>query len=237
MDFAFLDESGDNGKNGSKYLVLTLLCTHKKKQLVKIIREAKRRLLKNNKCSKWLNQKGGEIKFYGFPDKTLLKKVLHDLSLLEGNIYFITLDKKNKAVNPDFKPVIVGNLFSHILGNDTGIEKIVADLNFFNTNKENYFKLIKFSTTSTDSGREKSESNLSFSKIDKNQYYKSLKNNENVIKIEHQNSRLSEELQALDLLCGAIAIKFERDCSEYFEIISKNKLNVLGESCNFKNNN
>ncbi len=93
MEFAFLDESGDNGKNGSKYLVLTLLCTNKRKQLVKIIRETKRQLLRNNKK----------------------------------------------------------------------IEKITVDLNFFNKDKENYFKLIKSDSTPNKG----IQSILYFTKIDK----------------------------------------------------------------------
>lgn len=236
MDFAFLDESGDNGKNGSKYLVLTLLCTHKKKQMVKIIRETKRQLLRNNKSAKWLNQKGGEIKFYGFPNKTLLKKVLKDLSSIQGNIYYMVIEKNGKAINPEHKVLIVGELFSHINNNDEKkVEKIIADLNFFNNNKENYFKLVQFNTTPINGDNGNSQSTVSFSQIDKETYLKSLEKKETVIKIEHHNSRLSEELQALDLLCGAIAHKFEQNNNEYFNLIKDNTIIIKGGNIDFKN--
>ncbi|NOQ55310.1 MAG: hypothetical protein GQ477_00730 [Nanohaloarchaea archaeon] len=51
MEFAFLDESEDLGKS-SKYLVLTLICTRKSKEITKIIRKTKKKLLDNNKSAK-----------------------------------------------------------------------------------------------------------------------------------------------------------------------------------------
>ncbi|NOQ38290.1 hypothetical protein GQ472_05355 [archaeon] len=51
MEFAFLDESGDLGKN-SKYLVLTLVCTRKTKEITKIVRKTKQKLLQKNNHNK-----------------------------------------------------------------------------------------------------------------------------------------------------------------------------------------
>ncbi|MEA3229541.1 MAG: DUF3800 domain-containing protein, partial [archaeon] len=137
MEFAFLDESGDLGKN-SKYLVLTLVCTRKIKEITKIVRKTKQKLLEKNKCAKWLNQHGGEIKFYGFPDKNILKKLLNDLSETKMHVYFLCI-KKGGVINQNIKYTILGELFQHSIENSDKIfpEKIIADLNFFNKHKKN----------------------------------------------------------------------------------------------------
>ncbi|MCG2717338.1 MAG: hypothetical protein L6408_00685, partial [Nanoarchaeota archaeon] len=83
MEFAYLDESGDSGANGSNKIVMCLVCTKEKKKLNKIIRKTKQRLLEKNKTTKWLNRLGGEIKFYSFPDKGLLVKTLKEISKVD----------------------------------------------------------------------------------------------------------------------------------------------------------
>lgn len=66
MEFAFLDESGDIGGMGSKYLVSTLVVTRNRKDMVEIIVDMKKKLLDSKKGRKWLNRNGGEIKFHNF---------------------------------------------------------------------------------------------------------------------------------------------------------------------------
>ena len=108
MEFAYLDESGDLGSQGSKHLILTLMCTRKKKEISKIIREAKKRLLDHNKTARWLSRRG-EIKFYSFPDKDLLKRTLKKLADVEMNIYFVIFEKDGTTINVDVKQTILAH--------------------------------------------------------------------------------------------------------------------------------
>ncbi len=57
MEFAFLDESGDLGARGSNYLILTLVYTKRKKDLVRFIVDVKKRLLDSKKGRKWLKRR------------------------------------------------------------------------------------------------------------------------------------------------------------------------------------
>ena len=109
MKFAFLDESGDRGGKGSKYLVLCLICTPDKKKIVKIIRETKKRLLEKNKTAKWLNRTG-EIKFYKFPDDALLRRTLKKLSKVDIHIHALAFEKKRKDMAVRDKEIIVTQL-------------------------------------------------------------------------------------------------------------------------------
>ena len=67
FESAYIDESGDDGAKGSKYFVISLWCTSERKEISKIVRSTKQRLLAKNKTARWLNKKGGEIKYSGFP--------------------------------------------------------------------------------------------------------------------------------------------------------------------------
>ncbi len=236
MEFAFLDESGDLGKD-SKYLVLTLMCTKKVKQITQIVRKIKQKLLQKNKCAKWLNQHGGEIKFYGFPDKHILKKLLTDLSNVDMHIYFLCFEKGGIKVNQDVKPTILGQLFMHSFQNSEKHlpEKVIADLSFFNKDKINYFVLQKYEmkpvkTKGKDGNDKKCHClEVSFSRIEEKEY-NIIKDKDDVypVRIEHKNSRQSEPLQAIDIISGCIFSKFEKEDSECFDLLSKGKLKLIG---------
>src|SRR3989338_8385615 len=126
MEFAYFDESGDSGAKGSKNLVMVVLCTRKKDEIDKIIRKAKQRLLDKSKTSKWLNKKGGEIKWNGFPDKVLLVKTLKELSQLEMSIYYIAIKKDDKGLTYQDKNTAVGSLFYHIKTEKTKKQKSIV---------------------------------------------------------------------------------------------------------------
>lgn len=83
MEFAFLDESGDPGAKGTNHLVLCLVCTRRKKDLVNVVVNAKKRMLDKNKTRKWLNSHGGERKFHTFPDHNVLRTMLRHLSNID----------------------------------------------------------------------------------------------------------------------------------------------------------
>lgn len=236
MEFAYLDESGDLGPKGSKNLVLTLICTRKKKDICKIIRETKKRLLDHNKSARWLNRLG-EIKFYTFPDKNLLKRTLKKLANIEINVYFMVFEKNGIKVGNEIKPTILAQLFRHILKHHKKkpLEKVIADLSFFNKDKLNRFVLRNYSVKPVklkDVKGEKldfQEGEITFSKLDDEEYEK-LKDDpfSKIVEIEHRNSRLSEELQALDLISGCIFAFFENNNSKYIDILKKGKIKIEG---------
>ncbi len=235
MEFAYLDESGNLGAAGSKNLVLTLMCTRKKKEISKIIRDAKKRLLDHNKTSRWLSRRG-EIKFYSFPDKELLKRTLKKLADIEMNIYFVVFEKNGTIINADVKQTILAHLFRHIMKKpEKRIKKVTADLNFFNREKVNRFILRNYTLKpvrlKNDLGVEfdAESGEITFSKLN-NEEFEKVKDDPSstIIEIEHHNSRLSDELQALDLISGSIFAFSEHGNQEYIDIISKGKATIEG---------
>jgi len=218
MKFAFLDESGDPGVKGSNNLVLTLMCTSQKKKINKIVRITKQRLLQKSKTAKWLSRHGGEIKFYGFPDKHLLRKTLTKLAQLDLKIYSMAFKKDGIPVDQKIKPNIVSDLFRIVFDDPKKekFQKIIADLDFFNNEKTNRFLLLECSSK-----------RIEFSHIDESTF-NTIKNKADkfILEIEHRNSRITEELQALDLISGAIFLNEEHDNSEYFNIIKTRIINA-----------
>ncbi len=235
MEFAYLDESGDLGSEGSRSLVLALMCTRRKKEIATIIREAKKRLLDHNKTARWLNRKG-EIKFYSFPDKDLLKRVLRKLAQVEMNIYFIVFEKNGTGVGPEIKQYILTHLFRHLMKRPQNkIEKVVADLSFFNHEKYNRFilraytlkELVMKNEHGLDVLGETGE--VTYSKLSDEEFEKiKLNHSSTIVEIEHCNSRLSEELQALDLISGSIFQLAEYHNKEYLDILGKGKARIQG---------
>ncbi|MDI6737162.1 MAG: DUF3800 domain-containing protein [Nanoarchaeota archaeon] len=239
MEFAYLDESGDLGGKGSKYLVLTLLCTHKKQDIIKIIREAKQRLLGNNKCARWLNKHGGEIKFYSFPDKTLLKHTLKKLANIEMNVYFMCFKKEGNNIGKEVKPLIVSDLFEYIFecSDRKKIDKVIADIDFFNKEKTNHFLLqeykvcpAEFKNNDEDIKDRTCKRECKFILLDSKAYEDNKKDpNKMLITIEHHNSKLHEELQAIDLISGSIFMFYENENREYLKLFDKSKVKIRGE--------
>lgn len=236
MEFAYLDESGDLGKKGSKNLVLTLMCTSRKKDVTHIIRNTKKRILDHNKSARWFNRMG-EIKFYSFPDKSLLKTTLKKLSKININVYFMIFKKDGIEIKKELKFTILSNLFKHIfeVSNKNKPEKIIADLDFFNKEKINRFILqnysIKHIKSKDKDGKEidKEEGEMTFNIINEEDYKKNSKIKSNlIIEIEHRNSKHSEELQALDLISGCIFAECEHNNPEYINILKKGIIKING---------
>ncbi len=235
MEFAYLDESGDLGPDGSKNLVLTLMCTRKKKEISKIIRDAKKRLLDHNKTARWLSRRG-EIKFYSFPDKDLLKRTLKKLAEVEMNVYFVVFEKDGTTINADVKQTILAHLFRHIMRKpEKMIEKVTADLSFFNKEKLNRFILRNYTLKpvklKNDKGIELDAEcgEITFSRLSEEEFEK-VKNvsSNTIIEIEHYNSRLSDELQALDLISGSIFAFSEHGNKEYIDLLGTGKAKIEG---------
>ena len=234
MEFAYFDESGDSGAKGSKNLVMVVLCTRKKDEIDKIIRKAKQRLLDKSKTSKWLNKKGGEIKWNGFPDKVLLVKTLKELSQLEMSIYYIAIKKDDKGLTYQDKNTAVGSLFYHIKTENSIPSTVLADTNFFKreSSKQAIFCLDKYEIkeieiNDTKGGSKKQKSIvMHFHQVDEEDAEKHKQAGDNVIQINHVNSTYYNELQALDLICGSIFYFVENGKDEYIKILRSGKAKV-----------
>lgn len=149
MEFAFLDESGDRGGMGSKYLVSTLIVTRKKKELVEIIVSMKKRLLESKKGRKWLNRNGGEIKFHNFPDPILLENSIKRFSELDMEIFSVVIHKNGSDIDPSIKETIFDLYYdnSSKRNKKLNIIKITADLNYFSKRKKDILlKLVERKT-------------------------------------------------------------------------------------------
>jgi hypothetical protein len=224
MDFAFLDESGDPGAKGTNHLVLCLVCTRRKKDLVEVIINAKKRMLDKNKTRKWLNSHGGEIKFHTFPDRNQLVTMLRHLSNIEMCVYYVSFDKQKKPVGKEHKKLILTQLLKYSIDESKNQfpAKIIADMNFFNDRKVNRFVQIDF--LKTEKEKKLDPIHYYFEQIDEEEY-QLIKDDSlfKFISIEHLNSKVSEELQAVDLIAGCIFQKLEHGNEEYYDILFHNK--------------
>lgn len=230
MEFAYLDESGDVGAKGSKTLVLTLVCTRKKKKLDQIITNTKKKLLNKKKNKNWLNRNGGEIKFHSFPDDKILTNMLTELSKVDMTVYYYIINKKGKSIDFKLKLEILSHLFFHTIvrSKKQAPNQILADLNFFNKQKVNYFHLLKMTYGVIQNLEDEKDfdwsGNCTFLPIDEEQYKDLKRDPESILlKIEHFNSRFSEALQATDIISGCCFQYSEYGNGKFLEILSKNK--------------
>ena len=226
MEFAFLDESGDPGAKGTSHLVLCLVCTRRKKDLVRVIVNVKKRMLDKSKTRKWLNSHGGEIKFHTFPDRNLLHTMLRHLSDIDMWVYHISFNKQGKTVGKEHRKLILTQLLRHSMEKTDNQfpSKIVADMNFFNNRKVNRFIQIDFLEHKDGKKKKFDPVHYYFEEIDEKEY-QLIKDNPSFkfISIEHLNSRVSEELQAVDLIAGSIFQKLEHDNEECYDILFNSK--------------
>lgn len=218
MEFYFLDESGDQGADGSKHIVLTLLKIRELKKAVKIIRNAKRSLLLKSKGAKWLNQHGGEIKFYGFPDENLLLKILKEIAALKPEIIYVVAEKGGLPFRTEQK--ILPLMFESL--NKTNSEmpkKIIADLDFVGKNSI-FFALSKtIKEYSTQINTKEQEVFVEAIKIKMTERKKIQERGIPVVEITHKSSRINEGLQIVDLVSGSIYQKYEHNKEKYLHCL------------------
>ncbi|MBI2147335.1 DUF3800 domain-containing protein [Candidatus Woesearchaeota archaeon] len=166
----------------------------------------------------------------------MLKRTLKKLADVEMDIYFVVFEKNGTTINADVKQIILTHLFRHILKKPKKkIEKVTADLSFFNKQKVNRFILRNYTVEpvklKNDKGMEfNAESGeITFTRLSDEEFEK-IKNDSSstIVEIEHHNSRLSEELQALDLISGSIFSFSEHGNSEYVTILGKSNAKIEG---------
>jgi hypothetical protein len=208
MYFSYLDESGDLGESGSKFLILTLICIKSQKKFSKIISKYRTKILKTKKGQSYIKKTGGELKFAYFPDENLLENLLSEFMQHEIDIYYKKIKKNNETISIYEKETILVNLYHHICKSNNKIpNKIIADLSYFNKNKKNCYSIEPINDN---------KNRIILSCISEEEAKKTDKCS---FCIEHDNSRQNELLQVVDLISGSIFCKYERDNKKYYEII------------------
>lgn len=221
LSTGFLDESGDSGKEGTKCLVLTYICTKEGKRIGKILKKAKEQLKNTKKGERWLNRLGGEIKFNSFPDQHILIKTLENLSKLKLKIRFVAIFKGDHNITESEKEQILMDLLVESFRNNECMpKKIIADKNYFQNKKIAYLVVKNYEEISYEGEKEK-EFSYKVSFIEEEEREK-IKDYNLILSIKHENSKLHPELQAVDLISGAIFQEMEKGDKTYTEIIRKN---------------
>jgi len=188
----YIDESGDLGEKGSKYMVLAALLVDDPRNLDRIIKNMRR-----NKFKKEL-RKAIEIK----ADKSseaVIKHMLRKLNEVRGSkVFYVVLEKKK--------------LFSDFLKNDKHkLYNYVAGKLARNIILSNMDVVIKID-------KSKGKQML---REDFNDYFiKCLRERSNIkASIEHSYSHAWSGLQFADILAWSCFQKFEHDNGEYIDLI------------------
>jgi len=215
----YLDESGDTGKDGSKCLVLTYLCTDEGKKIAKILEGAKGALRRTKRGERWLNRHGGEIKFAGFPEENIRQKTIEELAKLKFPVRFIAIYKDGGEIPANEKETILYNLLvESLVKKECMPHKITADKDYF-MNKKVAYLVVKNYEESVYSEKEKKFS-CEILLIEEGGKDK-LNNSNLVISIKHENSKNVAELQAADMISGAIFQEMENGDKTYTDLIKK----------------
>ncbi|MEK6858512.1 MAG: DUF3800 domain-containing protein [Nanoarchaeota archaeon] len=217
----YIDESGDCGKNGSNYLVLTYICLDEKKKISKIMKKTKEALMRTKKGRIWLNRHGGEIKFNSFPDQHLLLKTLEELAKLKFDIMFRAFKKDGKDIHPKEKERLLHDLLVESLVNRKLLpKKIIADKDYFQNKKLACLAVRDYNEIVYPDNQGISQT-YRFDLIEEDEYNRDRALFDMIISIYHENSKNSVELQATDLICGALFQELEHNDPSYTQIIKK----------------
>lgn len=217
----YIDESGDCGIEGSKCLVLTYICLDEKKKVSKIMKKTKEALMRTKKGTRWLNRNGGEIKFNSFPDQNILLRTIEELAKLKFDIMFRAFKKEERNIHMLEKNRLLHDLLVESLANKKLLPtKIVADKDYFK-NKKIACLAVKNYIEETYPDGKGSRSSYSFDLIEEYEYNEEKEHFDLSIVIKHENSKNSIELQAADLISGAIFQEIEHNNKTYTDSIRK----------------
>lgn len=191
--YMYIDESGDLGIGGSKYMVLSALLVDNPKELDRIIKNMRR-----HKFKKEL-KKANEIK----ANKSSAEIIIHMLKKLNGvrgaKVFFIVLEKKK--IFSDYLKDNKHKLYNYVAG------KLARNIILNNVDVEIKIDKCKGKQLLQD---------------DFNQHFlKNLKEESDSIhtKIEHSYSHCWSGLQFADILAWACFQKFEKNDSLYIDLI------------------
>ncbi len=190
----YIDESGDLGLQGSKYLVLSALLVDNPVELDRIIKNMRR-----NKFRKQL-KKANEIKANKSSDE-VIRHMLTKLSEIESaKIFYIVLEKKK--------------IFSEYLKNNKN--------KLYNYVAGKLAKHISIDGGDVDIRIDKSKGKQLLRDDFDRYFLHNLKENSNIqkITIHHSYSHSWSGLQFADMLAWACFQKFEYSNSEYVDLIS-----------------
>lgn len=190
MDYLYIDESGDLGRKGSKYLVISgVLIKQDNKPLDKIIKKVRKRFFKEIKRSMELKATKSS--------RDLNKHIITELNETDAEVFSAILKKENS--------------YKLNFGND---KKMLYDLVASEIAKQikvqNHLEII------IDISKKKSEIQ-SFNNLFKS--YLINKNNFK-IKIRHSHSHNYRGLQVADCIAWSYFQKFENNNDEYVKLLN-----------------
>lgn len=200
MAYIFLDESGDLGfdphKHNSKYFVVTVLATHDKRAVEKVVKKVHRRLRKKVK-----RLSGGVLHCYKEEPSTR-KKLLELLDNLDVSIMTIYLDKSRVYTKLQDEKHVLYNYVTNIL-----LDRIMS-------------KKLSPSTGEVVLVAARRETNR-FLNVNFASYLKTQAERNHSLSIEILIKTPGEEksLQAVDFVSWAIFRKHETGDGEYYKII------------------
>jgi fatty acid-binding protein DegV len=192
--YLFIDESGDLGLNGSRYLVLSCLIVSDEKPLERIIKNARRRTFKKElrkACEIKANKSSPEV------IKHFLKK-LNEVP--DARVIYIVLEKKRV-----FSRYLQDNkhkLYNYVAGKLARYLELEGEHAIMRIDKSKGKQMLQ---------------------EDFNSYFENnLKQHSKVasLEIHHSYSQSWDGLQFADLLAWAMFQKFERGNDEYVDLIT-----------------
>ncbi len=190
--YLFIDESGDLGMKGSKYLVLSCLIVNDDDQLNRIIKNTRRNKFKNELKNAY------EIKA-NKSSPTLICYLLEKLNECDAKVCFVVLEKK--YLFSDFLKENKHKLYNFVAG------KLAKQMNL------NHGKVV----VRIDKSKGKQ-----VLKCDFNNYFESnLRDNSSItdVEIHHSYSHSWAGLQFADLLAWSLFQKFEHGNDTYIRLI------------------
>lgn len=198
----YLDESGDLGfsSKSSKYFVVAALLPKDMLRIEKCITKVRKERLPNK------YKKISELKYHN-SDNIIKRRILQCISRAEIDIAYAVLRKRHVHEKLRNKPNILYNfLCGSLIGNIFRIYhinnkvKIIVDRSMTGINREAFDEYIGYMAL-----------------MNKTEMF-----NPDYLEISHVDSSQDKCIQAVDFVAGAIARKYEREESVFYDVIDEN---------------